>query len=95
MAIIENCFMKPCTLVMPYVSYAKDDGSSGHPQIMVNGFVSVQVSYPVNSQDPTTAPSSYRWKAKVINAPVTCCPVDSTPEVVPGSSALLYTRLYE
>ena len=94
MDIIHKCYLQPCTLVMPYVSYARDDASSGHPQILVSGFISVQVSS-VNSQDPTTAPSSYQWKAKVINAPVTCCPVASTPEVVPGSSALLYTKLYE
>jgi hypothetical protein len=94
MAIIHNCYVKNCTLIMPIVSYAIADASSGHPQLLVAGFVSVKVSGPVNSEDPTTAPTSYIWKAAVVNAPVTCCPVVSTPEVTPGSSALLVSRLY-
>jgi hypothetical protein len=94
MAIIQNCYVSNCTLIMPIVSYGIADSSSGHPELLVTGFVSVKVGPPINTQDPTTAPTSYEWKAAVVNAPVTCCPVLTTPEVVPGSAALLASRLY-
>jgi Flp pilus assembly protein TadG len=98
MDVISDCYATYCTLVMPIVSYGVADSSSGHPALLVTGFASVRVSSlttTINSQDPTTAPSSYEWKARVENSPVTCCPVEYSYVVTPGSSALLYTRLYE
>ncbi|HEU5315281.1 MAG TPA: pilus assembly protein TadG-related protein [Chloroflexota bacterium] len=94
MNIISECYRLNCTLVMPVVSYGVADQANGQPALLVTGFASVTVRS-VNTQDPTTAQSSYEWRARVENSPIVCCPVDYTYQVTPGSSQLLYTRLYE
>jgi len=100
MDIVGACYRTNCTLIMPMVSYGIADSSSGHPRLMITGFAAVKVhgaspDPEVNSQNPTTAPTSYQWKAMVVNAPITCCPLDYSYDVVPGTPSLLYTRLYQ
>jgi Flp pilus assembly protein TadG len=99
MEMIQTCFQPQfqCTLIMPIVSYAWLDGSSGHPRMLVTGFAQVRVDaqYGANTQDPTTAPTSYDWKARVVNAPVACCPTNFSYEITPGMAQLLWARLVQ
>jgi|GEM_PF-6020457 len=95
MDLIDACYAYNCTLIMPMVSYARAASSGGHPELLVTGFAAVMVGPSVNSQNPTTAPTSYDWRAMVVTAPVTCCPVTYSYEITPGSTSLLFARLYQ
>jgi hypothetical protein len=93
--IISACYQADCELVMPLASYAKPDSGDGHPLLLITGFAKMKIGPGINSQDPGTAPTSYEWKARVVNAPVLCCPVEIDDINVIGTTQLLYTRLVE
>lgn len=96
--VIDQCYRTYCTLIMPIVSYASSPSSSGHPHLLVTGFAAVKLrdrSVVVNTENPVNAPTSYDWKAMVVDAPVTCCAATFTETIAPGAGQLLVARLVQ